>query len=325
MVQRVIDTARASLRGIGGFATRTIGPILSEWWSNPLFRRARARSKLPYELLRIAIPIVALILAVMAILAWVLTLRTLGAVLMAISVGSVGLPMLIAPVLSADWTSRQMQSEQTDPRTLMGLDPVDGAWGLLLVMLWRFRWLIVLALAVTPALIIGTLHVRVSDYEVWQQSVEVLGTSRLLRGEYLTPAGGIPYFRLVVQSVTAALLLWVLLPLLTALGNTAALILEDTILSDLAALIGGGITAGILVLLWEVIARIPALGGSLEIVRLILLLAMAALILYITLWVVSLNASLIIAARTVPEPTIEEADEDEPANLIMEPDADQQR
>jgi hypothetical protein len=87
----------------------------------------------------------------------------------------------------------------------------------------------------------------------------------------LLPGGRIPFFRLVLRALTAGLLPWAMLPVLTTLGVSAALAVYEPNLSLLAALLGGAVGAAVIAIIWNVIASTPLLAGPFEIARLVLL------------------------------------------------------
>jgi hypothetical protein len=252
-----------------------ITPVLHRWWMNPLLRHARRSAPLPPSVMRFAVPILAAILLLISILAWALHLRALGAGVMALSVGAVALPVMLAPLVSAHRVAGQMANSQHDPRNLTDLDPHEVAAGLSLVTLWQLRWLIALALAFVPALMVGVLHISTADFQVWRDSAGMLGDAGT-RASYLSASGGIPYFRLLLQMLSVGLLPWVLLPLMASLGVRVALQLEDVLLSDLAAMVVGMMAGSLILMVWAGVSRTVLLTGTLEIVRCLLLMILMA-------------------------------------------------
>jgi hypothetical protein len=193
----------------------------------------------------------------------------------------------VAPRVSAHRVAAQMENPQHDPRQLTDLDPREVAWGLSLVTMWQLRWLIALALAAVPALMIGVLHISTADFQVWRDSAQLLSDSGN-RASYLSASGGIPYFRLMLQCLSAGLLPGVLLPLMASLGVLVALQLEDVLVSDLAAIVIAMMAGSLILLVWIVLSRVVLLAGSFEIVRGILLLmfmaAIGIMIRSLTIW-----------------------------------------
>jgi hypothetical protein len=233
-------------------------------------------------------------LSLLSVLAWVLSWRALGAVLIGGSLGIVLAPTLAAAVLSADRVARQLRFPKYDPWRLTDVDPREVAWGLALVTLWRLRWLIIAGLAVTPALVIGLLRMDIASFAAWQSSAQALGASTPVSAVgWLLPGGHIPYFRLAIRAVSAGLLPWVMLPLLAQLGVTAALVLRDASLSPLVGLLGGVLLSGLIVSGWEWLARMPLLGGGLEIVRVALLIGLLVGIGAGAVWVNRWNAMML--------------------------------
>jgi hypothetical protein len=249
---------------------RRIAPVLHRWWGNPLLRHARRAQPFPWGVLRIVLVVLAIGGGVAAVLAWVFEWRLLGSLLMGLSFGAMIIPVLDAPVSSASRVAHQMQNPETDPRQLIDMDPREVSWGLALVTLWRLRWPIVVALAMTPALMVGTAHASVSDYRTWQESAQLLrAITPAGSSPYLPADGQIPYVRVAIQAFSAGLLPWGLLALLAASGVTAALYLEDSVLSVLAALLAGAALTLIAVGLWYVLMVTPLLAGSLEPLRMV--------------------------------------------------------
>jgi hypothetical protein len=266
-----------SMRALAAALSHRIMPVVHRWWMNPLLRHARRSAPLSPSVIRLVVPGLALLLLLISLLAWALNLRAPGAIVMALSVGAVALPVMVAPLVSAHRVAAQMENPQHDPRQLTDLDPREVAWGLSLVTMWQLRWLIALALAAVPALMIGVLHISTADFQVWRDSAQLLSDTGN-RASYLSASGGIPYFRLMLQCLSVGLLPWVLLPLMASLGVLVALQLEDVLVSDLAAIVIAMMAGSLILLVWILLSRVVLLAGSFEIVRGILLLMFMATI-----------------------------------------------
>jgi hypothetical protein len=239
--------------------------------------------------------VLAFLLAALDVAVWVLRWRIPGAALGGLSIGLALLPPLIAPVASASRVARQMAVPQRDPRSLTDLDPQQVAWGLTLVTLWRLRWLILAGLLLTPVLLISLLRLDAASFEAWRASAEALGgATEAARARWLLPDGGIPYFRLALRALSGALLPWAALPLLASLGVTAALALGDASLAPLAALLGEALTLALLGAGWGLLSTTPALAGSYEVLRLLLLAALIAAPGLLARRVNAINAELLL-------------------------------
>jgi hypothetical protein len=259
-------------RSGGSMILESISATLRDWWANPLFSHARRLNPLPLDSLRRAAPIGAGALALISILTWAINWRAVGAALVGLSFGVILTLLLVAPAVGARRVAGQMQTPGQDPRQLRDVAAGDVAWGLALAALWQLRWLVVLALVVTPVLVIGVLRIELSDFATWRASTEALGDAGV--GDpsaRLLPGGRIPFFRLAVRALTAGLLPWALLPVLTTLGVMAALSVYEPSLSLLAALLGGAVGTAVAAAIWNVIASAPLLAGPLEIIRVMLL------------------------------------------------------
>lgn len=286
----IAERLRAAYLG----ACARLAPTLRRWWDNPLFLHARRLRRLPLRLLKYALPSAMFILTLLAVLAWVLHWRMLGAGLMGISLAAALTPLLAAPVAAAGRVAQQMHSPAHDPRSLTDLDPPEVAWGLLLVALWRVRWPALLGLALTPTLIVSLLRLDAASLEAWRGSAQALGavTAAGRAGEALA-RGGLPYFRLALWAVSGALLPWAALPLFTTLGVMAALALGDAGLAPLVTLLGEVIAATALVLLWAALSSTPLLAGPYEALRLLALTTLLAGLLALTAPLNRLNARLL--------------------------------
>ena len=251
---------------------------------------------MPLKRVRCGLLMAAGMLTFLVLLAWIVNWRSLGAALMGLSLGGILAPVMAAPVVSADRVARQMRFTRQDPRRLAGLDPEGVAWGLALVTLWRLRWLIIAALALTPALMISILRLDVSDFIVWRDSAQTLGDATAAgRSVWLRPDGRIPYLRLAMRALSAGLVPWVMLPLLSSAGVTTALALKDASLSPLVALLGEIVTIALILLVWDGLARTPLLAGPLELVRLVVLIGLLVGLGMLTKWVNRQNAGFLSA------------------------------
>ncbi len=277
-------------------------PLLRRWWENPLWRHARRMHPLPLRLLQYALPAAALFCTLLAVLAWALRWRTFGAVLMGLSLAAVLMPLLIAPVAAASRVARQMASPVLDPRRLADLDPSEVAWGLTFVALWRWRWLLLVGLALTPTLIASLARLEAASLLVWHASAQILGaaTAAGRAGETLAESG-FPYLRLALRAVSGALLPWAALLCFTAGGIVIALALGDADLAPLVTLLGEALAVPLLALLWNALSATSALAGPYEGVRLLALVMLLAGLLALTILLQRLSGRLIWAARNAPE------------------------
>jgi hypothetical protein len=283
----------------------SVSTLLRGWWANPLLAHARRLNPALPEGLRLAVPIGAGALALISILTWVANWRVIGAALIGLSLGVIVTLVLVAPAVSSRRVARQMQVPGLDPRQLNDMAAGDVVWGLALAALWQLRWLVVLALVVTPVLVIGVLRLQASDFATWQASTEALGGVGVVSpSTRLLPGGRIPFFRLVIRALTAGLLPWALLPLLTTLGVAAALFVYEPTLSLLAALLGGAVGTAVAAVLWNAIASTPLLAGPLEIVRVVLLAGLIGGLGLLARWANGQNARLLAMSMQPvrPEP-----------------------
>jgi len=275
--------------------------VLGRWWRNPLLHHARRLKPLLWTIVRRVLWITMAALAALALLAWIAQVRVLGAALIVISLAGVALPVVTAPVASADRVARQLRRERQDPRQLQGLEGVEVAWGLALVTLWGLRWMIVVALALTPALVIGVLRLEVSDYSAWRDAARALGDAAAAGRSLLPPGGHIPLFRIAVRALSGGLLAWALLPLASVGGVTAALLVEDVSLSSLAALIGQVVVMGLLAALWSLLTRLALLAGPYELIRALLVVGLFGGLGYAAHRLTAFNAAL-LARQQVDNP-----------------------
>lgn len=308
--RKLTRAVAASLRPLYVAVSARVAPTVLRWWGNPLLHHQRRLKPLPGQVLRRRLPAAAGGLTLLAALAWVagqsVPGRVLGALLIGLSLGAVSAPLLAAPVVGADRVARQMLYDRQDPRRLTDLDPLEVVWGLALVVLWRLRWLIVAALALTPALMISLLRLDVADFVTWRESAQALGgATAASRVHWLLPSGGIPYFRLVIRAASAALLPWAALPLFASAGVTAALRLADLSLSPLVALLGEAVTVPLVILAWNLLTLTPALAGPFEVLRLVLIIGLMAGLCALAVWVNRLNARLLTALVPASVPNVE--------------------
>jgi hypothetical protein len=298
------------IQPVWGALSARLMAVLRRWWENPLLRHARRQKPLPLRRAGQILLATMSVLTALVVLAWITGWRPLGAALTVFSLGVAVMPVLAAPVVTADRVARQMRFFRQDPRRLTDLNPQTVVWGLALVTLWRLRWLIVAALAVMPALVIGLFRLDMVQFAAWHGTSSALGTmSVAAQAGELLPGGRIPYVRLAMGAISAGLLPWVALPLMASLGVTAALTLRDASLSPLAGLLGGAAAAVMIGLGWRVIARTPLLAGPLEMARLLLLIGLLTGLGMLAVWVNRRNAALLAVFVTPEEEQITDSDE----------------
>ncbi|MBN1311045.1 MAG: hypothetical protein JXB30_06460 [Anaerolineae bacterium] len=289
---------KGSIRPIWLAGTVRLASPVRRWWGNPLLSHARRERPMPDAGMGHWVAISAIGVTLLSILAWVVNWGLLGAFLFDASLGIVLAIGLAAPVLSADRVARQMRFSRQNPHRLTDLEPRLAVWGFTLVTLWRLRWLIIIGLAMTPALIIGLLRLDVANFGVWQESVQALGEATPASISNWLPADGhIPYFRLVIRALSAGLMPWVMLPLLASLGVTSAFQLHDAGLSPLVGLIGAVFLISLSLLVWDGLTRMPLLAGGLEIVRLFLVVGLLVGISGAVAWVNQQNEEILKSLR----------------------------
>ncbi|HLV43670.1 MAG TPA: hypothetical protein VKY39_01835 [Aggregatilineales bacterium] len=275
-LREIIATTTAPLRAVTSAVAGAAAPVARRWWNNPLLRHASRLHRFPLAGVRRVLPWLAALLMVLAIAGWVLAEsfagRALGALLTLASLGvMVVLPAAVAP-LAAWVASSQAAMVRRDPSLLNDIPPAEFAWGLTLSALWRLRWPLVAALALTPAFVVGVLRLDVVSFTAWSESAETLaGATAASRAVWLLPGGGVPVFRLGMRALSAGLLVWTGLPLLATLGVLAGLLLPEPVLSLLAALLGGTAVAAAVVIAWHYLSLMPFLFGPGEAIRLALL------------------------------------------------------
>lgn len=273
------EQMREAFSGLWGhlraWFNETIRPVLRGWWKNPLFHHARRSNPMPKALTLQVIGGGAVASLLVVGLAWALNIRLIAALMAGISLAP-GLLMVVgAPFLAADRLVRLSYHPRNDPRLIEGVEAREVTWGLALATLWRMRWLIVIALMLTPALIISVMRLDLSDFATWRDSAAALGVaSGAVRTDLLRPDGAIPLFRVGLRAVSAGLMPWLLLPLATCAGLTAGLLLDDISLSPLSALIVVVVCSLVIGLTWHGLTRTGVLGGGLEVIRLLLVVGL---------------------------------------------------
>lgn len=269
----VLTAARDRVRAAYVAVFIRLSPTVLRWWSNPLFHHARRQKGLPLRALRTALPIAAAVSFLLSILLWLVNFRLGAAILVGLSIGVVLATVLAAPAACARHALMQLRHLRQNPAALADLPAEAVNWGLALSGLWRLRWWIVVALALTPALVVGVLRLDASTYAVLRLSARDLGaaTDAAVRAADLLPGGRMPVVRLALRAVSAGLLPWLLLPGLSLLGVGAAHLLDDLLMALLAALLGGVLVAVVCVLLWSWLSATPLLHGPFEVMRLLLL------------------------------------------------------
>ncbi len=273
----------------------TFGPPLARWWGNPLLHTARLEKPLPWKPLRRVIYVGAGLMGLAAVLAWVTTERALGAAMIALPLGIVLVNLIGASVAGVRAMLAQLRSAGKSPRIMTTADPAEIVWGTTLVALWRLRWLIAAGLIVTPALVIGMLHLDSAAYATYRDSVLALGSAAPPEQvRLLNPGAGIPYFRLVVRAISAGLLPWIVLPLLASLSVAAALLLRDATLSQLVSLIVNLVALIGVGGVWQFVTTTYFLGQWLEIVRVMLIAGLFAGVGALVWAVGRLNAELLV-------------------------------
>lgn len=249
-----------------------IAPTALRWWSNPVFQQARRPKPLPLRGLRTVLPVLAGGLFLLSIGLWVVNFRLGGAALVGLSVGVVLALALVAPAAAAHRAATQLRAVRANPAALADLSSESVTWGLALAGLWRLRWLIVVALALTPALMVGLLRIDASTYAVLSRSARELGAATDAAGRAidLLPGGRVPAVRLGLRALSGGLLVWALLPGLALLGVGAALYLGDPVLALLAALLGGVVLVVLATLIWSLLSGTPLIRGPFEVLRFLL-------------------------------------------------------
>lgn len=274
---------------------KTIGPTLQRWWSNPLLHAARSESPISWRVLSRIIAAAASVMMVLAIAAWIISERTLGAVLLALSLGIVLLTLATCSFQGVASAATQFKRTSDNPRQMLTADPAELVWGMALVAMWRLRWLVALCLAMTPTLMVSVLHVDVSTFINYRDSVIALGSAAPLdQVRLLGPGVSIPYFRLVLRALSIGVVPYALMPLLAALGVTTTLILRDRMLSLTLGLIASVTVLLIFGTIGQFLSSTYLLGHRLEFARLILMVAYLIGI-GVLIWRVNiLNADLLV-------------------------------
>ncbi|MBN1122702.1 MAG: hypothetical protein JXJ17_16610 [Anaerolineae bacterium] len=262
-----------------------VEPVLDRWWANPLLSHARRLNPLSIKQQRKWWLPAAGGLAGLAVVFWIAGHtqfgRLPGAILTGLSLGAVLIPALAAPMMAAAWVAKRLDDPANNPRQLSDLAPESVTWGLALTVLWRLRWPILIGLAFTPALVIGVLRLDMADFIVWRESARALGTATdASRAAWHLGEGRVPVFRLLMRAISAGLLPWLSLPLMAISGAAAALWLEDSSLSMLAALLAELPLIALIGAAWSFLSLTPYLAGVWEVFRLIVYGGFAALIVW---------------------------------------------
>ena len=201
--------------------------------------------------------------------------RLSAAGLASISFIAVLSPVLIVVLVSVRHAAIQLRDENRFAAMTVDLPTEDVIIGLSLSSLWRIRWPIVISVALMPTFIISLLRLEIGGYVAWQASAEMLGAATAAsEASRLLLDGRIPYLRLIVRAASGGLLTWAILPLMTVIGIGTVLILRDASLSALVALLAQIGIGSVIFGIWSVLARTPLLGGTLELVRVVLIIAM---------------------------------------------------
>lgn len=290
-----LTTVAEPFRAVASVVAGVTAPLAWRWWNNPLLHHARRLKPMPLGLLRAVAPWLAGLLAGSAIFAWMLggqfAGRAIGALLVGLSLGAVFVPVAAVGPVAAALAARQAQSVWRNPYALADIDPGEFTWGLALSALWRLRWAVVAGLVVTPALIVSVLRLDVVSFIAWRDSALVLnGATAASRAAWLLPDGGIPLFRLLLRALSAGMLPWAGLPLLAALGVTAGLLVPDSTLSPLAAMLGSALVGAAVMLAWRTLSLMPVLSGPGEVIRVALMAGLLALVGRAAGWLNTYNA-----------------------------------
>lgn len=258
---------------------QAVASRLEAAWRNPLLVDARFRHPLSPLVTGRLLPIAAGVLAIAAGVAW-LTAETrpgrlAGTALTGVSLAFVlGLLLAVAPLAAI--AARGLLDDLHGGAWRFSTDALETAQGLLLTALWRVRWPALLALALTPALVVGMLRLEISSYVAWRGATSALGGAASERAAALLVDGRIPAVRVALRALGAGLLPWAALPLFAALGVLAAVWLDDPALAPLAALAASVIGAAAVIAVWAVLTRTPLLAGEWEAARALLLVGLAA-------------------------------------------------
>jgi hypothetical protein len=283
---------RQAVQRLRSDSAASIAQVVSGLWNNPLLSRERQLQPLPRKLVSRTLPITAGALTLLPIIAWAFDSRWGGAALLGVCLGMTLIPVLAAPILSATFVFAAR-----DASVFTAISPGDAAIGCTLRALWRIRWLVMIGLALTPALIVSLLRLDVAAFSAYRESALALGSAAPPEQmRLLLPGGAIPYFRLSLRAVSGGLLPWALLPLSAVLGTSGALLLNDATLGQIASVVA---VAGILVisgLAWNWLSITPLLARPLEAVRLALLVAMLAGYIWLA-WLISRRNARLLLAR----------------------------
>lgn len=274
-----VDFTTPSDTSAGGRAQQWVASRIDAAWRNPLLVDARFRHPMSPFVARRALPVIAGLLALAAGGAWLVADtrpgRLAGTALTGIGLALV-LGLLLAVTPLAAIAARRLLDDLDSGMLRSASDAVGTANGMVLAALWHVRWPALLALAVTPALIMGSLRLEVSSYAAWRDTTSALGNAASERAAELLVDGRIPAVRVALRALSAGLLPWAALPLFAALGVLATAWLNDPALAPLIALAASVIGGALLIAVWAVLTRTPLLAGEWEAARAALLAALAA-------------------------------------------------
>lgn len=274
----------------GQLVASAAGPHLLRLWQDPVLSRERQARPLPGRLLSQVLPVAAGLLTLLPILAWAIDSRLVSAVILGLCLGAASLPVLAAPIAGA-----LTASSARDQSTFTAASPTDAARGSMLAAVWRLRWLIVVGLALTPALVISLLRLDFAAFSAYRESVLALGSAAPPEQvRLLLPGGDIPYFRLAIRDLSGGLLPWAALPTAVALGLSGALVFDDVTFGQIVGLISALVVSILTALVWAWLSLTPIFAGLLEIVRLALLGGLLAGLVWLSSWVTRLNARLLL-------------------------------
>lgn len=267
-----------------------VSPHALRLWNNALFSKDRQARPLPPNLMTRTLPIAAGVLMLLPIVAWVIDIRLISAIVLGICLAAAALPALTAPFLGAGTAAAAR-----DQSTFTSMSPADAALGSAMVALWRLRWMIVVGLALTPALMISLLRLDVATFSAYRDAVLALGSAAPPdQVQLLLPGGGIPYIRLLIRDLSAGLLPWAVLPVAGALGLSGVLFLDDVTFGQMAGLIATFIVLIVTAGLWAWLSLTPIFAGMFEIIRFALLAGLLAGLLGLAYWVSKQNARLLL-------------------------------
>jgi hypothetical protein len=259
-------------RAVRAQIVKVFGPTSRRWWENPLLHTARSQKPIVWHILWKVLAVSAAVLMLVAAVAWIITDRTLGVVMLALPLGIILLTLVLAPIQGVVSAASHFKEAVANPRQMSTADPVELVWGMVLVGMWRLRWLLVICLALTPAMVVSILHVDLSTFSNYRDSVIALGSAAPPdQVQLLGTDAAIPFFRLFLRAIGIGLIPYVILPLLTTLGVTATLALRERMLSQMVGLITSVVALIIIGGIGQFLSTTYLLGRWLEILRLILI------------------------------------------------------